>query len=183
MNHVPLHDGHVRTTNARSAARVAAWLGADSEGVVELVREKSMPTLGVLSHRDQVKDPPRTIRIDFDGRLALPCDRRCSPRRRPRLEVHSRQSDLAYVTAAVQDPVLMQGRSEEIWSRPSGSGRGPILARPPARTLAAALLARARWLQRVGADLPRRCCLGRAGTVGTGRSSTPHKPGAGSSTD
>jgi hypothetical protein len=62
---------------------VAAWLGADNEGVVELVREKSMPTLGVLSHRDQGKDPPRTIRIDFDGTARLTLQSQvCSTRRR-----------------------------------------------------------------------------------------------------
>jgi hypothetical protein len=39
------------------------------------------------------------------------------------------------------------------------------------------------WAQEVAPDPRCRCCPGRAGTAGTGRSSTPHKPAAGSPTD
>src|SRR4051794_18027530 len=61
--------------------------------------------------------------------------------------------------------------------------RSPILARPPACTPAAALLARLRWAPGIGAGPRYRCCPDRAGMAGSGRSSTPHKPATGSPTD
>jgi hypothetical protein len=61
--------------------------------------------------------------------------------------------------------------------------RSPSLARPPARTPAAALLARPRRSQGVEAGHRYRCCPDRAGMAGIDRSSTPHKPAAGNPTD
>jgi hypothetical protein len=54
-----------------SEERLVARFRTDSECVVKLGREEVLPTLRGLSHRDQGKEPPRTIRIGFDGRRAF----------------------------------------------------------------------------------------------------------------
>jgi len=53
--------------HVESEEGVVAWLGPDSEWVLELVREESPPTLSALSHRDQRKEPSRAARIDFEA--------------------------------------------------------------------------------------------------------------------
>jgi hypothetical protein len=101
-----------------------------------------------------------------------------------RLDSKSQPPNEAQSTASNSDPasstgtlgpVSMPARGDETWSRPSGQ-RSPILARPPARTPAAALLATHRRSQGVEAGPRYRCCPDRDEMARIDRSSTPHKP-------
>ena len=58
--------------HVESEEGVVAWLGTDSECVLELLGEGSLPTLGALSHRDQGREPSRATRIHSDGAFDLP---------------------------------------------------------------------------------------------------------------